>query len=59
MINEQDLCRVCDTARATGEDCLCDGCRAAIILARAGVQLAFRPAPASGDTDRIARPESR
>ena len=29
-------CRICEVARATGEDDLCDGCRTAIILKRAG-----------------------
>lgn len=28
------LCRICDVARATGDDGLCDGCRAAVTLAR-------------------------
>jgi hypothetical protein len=28
-------CRICEVARATGEDGLCDGCRTALTLARA------------------------
>jgi len=36
--SDEDLCRVCETARATGEDGLCDGCRGARTLARVGMQ---------------------
>jgi len=36
MTDEKDQpCRVCEMARATGEDGLCDGCRGARTLARA------------------------
>jgi hypothetical protein len=27
-------CRICEVAKATGEDGLCDGCRTALTLAR-------------------------
>jgi hypothetical protein len=35
MTDEKTKCRVCEVARATGEDGLCDGCRGARTLARA------------------------
>ena len=35
MTDEKDRCRICEVARATGEDGLCDGCRGARTLARA------------------------
>jgi hypothetical protein len=40
MQDQEDLCRVCETARATGEDGLCDGCRGARTLARVEKQTA-------------------
>ena len=35
MEQQEDLCRVCETAHATGDDGLCDGCRGARTLQRA------------------------